>query len=494
MACEITITSVNVYGSPGQPISSVTVEGTAKSCAGGYVKISCGGSILQEAFQTNAIDLPVYWSVQFSNLAGSGCVCGAGFMRVSAYCKDDPACGNTWPTLTPPQCQPSEPKCPELGAITISPVQSCFSSGDTVKLNVHSNDPAGCIAQYLWMFSKLPGQCTGSPNSPCPGGGPLTPIIKLSTTPNLAITLSSANGFTDGNWIVQVVAVLSSLGGCVDCPQVASPLLPFSIQPDTCPNVTIDAPVLIGTSSSGFVYNFNAHITGNTGEARISWNFGAGLSDPVCLCGQQTNTVTHTYPKSDCEKTKTVSVLLEAGNNCCPNIQPAKEFQLPLCDGGGNGGGGHCPWWNPFCQGWNFCAAILALALLFVVGAAVSLIVIGCTGNYLAAFIAMAVYFVIAAALFYLWYSICARLDGSFCGTLDQLIHVLFVWIFVQPLLIVVVAAIAWLITVVFSTPLPIFPCAIGAVFSWAYFATIFAYLLQIRHMAHCPGEAPTHV
>lgn len=368
MACEITITAVNVYGSPGQPVSSVTVEGTAKNCANVVVIISCGGPVLQKVFAVNAQDVPLNWSVEFSDLGGSECVCDAGFMRVSAHCKENEACGFTWPTLAPPHCQPPRPKCPELGAITTSPPKDCFAPGNTVKLFVESYDLGGCIVQYVWIFSKLPGQCTGGATPHCPGGGPQTPIIKSTPTPDLAISLSTAEGFTEGNWIVQVVAVLSASGYCKDCPQVASSPLPFSImQPGTCPVVTgIEEPALMGTSSAGFEYRFTAHLSGNTSEARIRWNFGAGLTDPVCLCGAHTAEVTYTYPKSECGEDKTVSLLLEPGNGCCQLIEQTKEFSLPPCNGGGGDGDGRhpCPWWNPAC--WKLCGWLGALLAILI--------------------------------------------------------------------------------------------------------------------------------
>lgn len=368
MACEITITSVNVYGSSGQPVSSVTVEGTAKNCANVVVIISCGGPVLQKVFAVNAQGVPVNWSVEFSNFSGSGCVCDAGFMRVSAHCKENEACGFTWPTLAPPHCQPPRPQCPGLGPITTSPPKDCFAPGDTVKLFVESYDPGGCIVQYLWIFSKGPGQCSGGTTPQCPGGGSQNAFGQLTSTPDLAISLSSAEGFTEGNWTVQVVAVLSASGYCKDCPPVLSPLLPFSImQLGTCPNVTIDAPVLIGTSSAGFEYRFTAHFTGNTSEARVRWNFGAGLTDPVCLCGAQTAEATHTYPKSECGEDKTVSLLLEPGNGCCQLIEETREFSLPPCNGGdgnGNGDGRPCADWNPAC--WKLCGWLGALLAILI--------------------------------------------------------------------------------------------------------------------------------
>jgi hypothetical protein len=356
-----------------------------------------------------------------------------------------------------------------------------------VKLNVYSNDPGGCIVQYLWVFSKLPGQCTGGTNPPCPGGSPPTPIIKSSTTPNLAITFSSANGFTEGNWTVQVVAILSSSGGCADCPPVASPLLPFSImQPNTCPQATIDEPVLMGTSSAGFEYKFTAHFTGNTSEARVRWNFGGGLTDPVCLCGGQTNEATHTYPKSECGKTKTVSILLEAGNACCPDTEATKEFKLPPCNGG-NGNGHHpCPPWNPFCKGWNLCAAILASALLAILAAGVLFMVWACLYplNYYVLAAAMAA---AATGLIFLgiWYAFCRYLPG-FCDSLKAMLDLLAYIIYIQTIILAILAALAalgWLGVT--------WLCVGGAAITWGYYGMVVFWLLVLNSQADCPPYNP---
>ena len=43
MACDITILDIDVFGSPGQPIASVSVKGTATECTGVEVTISCEG-------------------------------------------------------------------------------------------------------------------------------------------------------------------------------------------------------------------------------------------------------------------------------------------------------------------------------------------------------------------------------------------------------------------------------------------------------------------
>jgi hypothetical protein len=76
MACQITIPSVSVYGTSGQPVSSATVEGTAQNCANVVVVIGCGGPTLQKTFAVNAQNVPISWSVEFNDLLDGPGRCG----------------------------------------------------------------------------------------------------------------------------------------------------------------------------------------------------------------------------------------------------------------------------------------------------------------------------------------------------------------------------------------------------------------------------------
>jgi len=468
MACEITITSVNVYGNPGQPIDLVRVQGTAKNCANVVVVISCGGPLLKKVFSVNAQDIPVSWSVEFSELGGSGCVCGSGNMRVAAYCKEDEACGSLWPTLSPPECQPYEPVCPELGEITTSPQQDCYAPGDPLKLSVSVTDPGNCISLYYWIFSEQPSPCSQEPG--CTGG--LQPAITRSTTvPSLALTLAMADGFAEGNWTVQVFAIPTN---CENCSPVASPPLPFSIlQPSTCPQVSsLDEPVLVSTTSAGFEYQFTAHLAGNTEDASVQWNFGSGLTDPVCLCGANSSETTHIFPKEQCGENVTVRVLLDPGNGCCSLMEEEVNVQLPACEGGGGDGDEHpCPWWNPFCKGWSLCAGLLAAIMAAILTAGISLAVGNClnvptlTGvGYAAAALSL--------ILLSLWYWLCSKTQPDFCDTLAQLILFLAYVIAVQGIILAVIAVIFEI------TLLEIILCS---AVSWLYYGMVMAYLVIIQ-------------
>jgi hypothetical protein len=89
-------------------------------------------------------------------------------------------------------------------------------------------------------------------------------------------------------------------------------------------------------------------------------------------------------PKAQCEKLKTVSLLLEAANGCCDDVEATREFELPSCNehgGGGGDGDGDCPPWNPFCKGWSWCAALYALALTVLFGGAIAVMVATCVGG-----------------------------------------------------------------------------------------------------------------
>ena len=411
-------------------------------------------------------------------------------MRVTARCKNNPSCNHGF-TLTPVQCQPYG--CPALGNIVIKPADSCYPPGSQVELQVTTTDPLSCIQQYIWVFQKAGGQCTGVQNPPCPGGVANAPVYKFTQAPSLVLALDSANGFTEGNWTVSVGAQVNVSGGCANCPQsIASQnTLTFSImQAGTCPTITSIDVNSLGTSQSGFQYQFIAHLAGNTAEAKISWDYGDGTSTPgTCVCGNSTSETTHTYAKADCGKQRIVVAVLDPGNDCCGNADKSVSLLLPECNGTGTGNGnGGCPFWNPFCKGWNFCSALLAAALVAVFAAGILVMVGACTTPpnpyvLIAAGVAAAVSFILLG----IWYAVCGRLPG-FCDSLKGVLDLLEYVIYIQTIILAVAAVLA-LLGIVIQ-----WPCVLGALASWAYYQTVFHWLLQLNTWAGCPPYVPPHL
>jgi hypothetical protein len=357
-----------------------------------------------------------------------------------------------------------------------------------VELQVTTTDPLSCIQQYIWVFQKTGEQCTGVQNPPCPGGAATAPVYIFTQAPSLVLALDGANGFTEGNWTVSVGAQVNVSGGCANCPQsiTSQNSLTFSImQAGTCPAITSIDVNSLGTSQSGFQYKFIAHLSGNTAEAKISWDYGDGTTAPgTCVCGNSTSETTHTYAKADCGKQRIVTTVLDPGNECCGNADKSISLMLPACNGTGNGNGG-CPWWNPFCKGSNFCSALLLAALAAVVAVGILAMVGLCPPNphlLIAAGVAAAAGFVLLG----IWYAVCGRLPG-FCDSLKTALDFLVYVIYGQTIVLAVAAAMALL-----GIAIPGI-CLVGALASWGYYATVYFWLSQLNSWADCPPYVPPH-
>ncbi len=484
MACDITILDIDVFGSPGQPISSVLVKGSATECTGVEVTISCDGhEYYQGVNVTPTGGTTGTWVATFLNPA---CICDpTKLLRVSARCKANPNCEKS--ETVPLACQPPYTPCPELGEITSDPAGACFAPDTKVVFTVQVNDPAGCIGQYLWLFSQQPGQCTGGANPPCPGGAPASSFIKVTPVSWISIPLSTFEGFKDGNWTVQVLVDPIETGGCANCPPVLSPPRPFSIlAPGTCPTVLELTVNTAGTSSAGFAYNFTATLAGNTSEAKVTWDFGDGPNTSACLCGHTIAQATHTYSRDKCNTTQTVIVTIEPGNGCCLLQTEAESFTLPPCESGGGNGDDHpCPWWNPFCKGLKICGALLAAALAAVLAAGVLAMVAGCTVPVSGPLIvAAAVAAVVSFVLLGLWFAVCRHLPG-FCDSLTAFLDLLSYLMYVQAVIVIALAILAALGVVV------TLPCVLGAVATFGYYASVYFWLSAVGSHAGCPGHSP---
>lgn len=461
MACQITILTIDAYGSAGQPVQSIVVHGSATECAAVDIQISCAGHEYAQSVSVTA----GLWQATFTSVE---CLCDGTTLRVSARCKANPACLDS--RSLPLICQPHV-ECPELGEITADPAGPCYRPADKITLSVAVHDPYACLTQYVWVFTKQPGQCSGGSNPSCPGAPAPSSIVKLTTVPSIIQGLAPADGFSEGNWTAQVIADPSDGPGCGDCQPVASAIHPFSIlQPGSCPQVEDITVTLVSTSGGEYTYQFTASFSGNTGEARVSWDFGNGPTAVQCLCGATVAQSTHSYPTAHCGQVKTVAVILEPGNGCCTLSHQQRTFQLPSC--GGNGGGGHhpCPWWHPKC--WKFkCNALLVAALAALAAAAALAIVAGCTGTP-ALWVASAASFAVGLGLLAAWVTLCSKVSGDFCSALHDVILGLAAFVAVQGTLLAILAALG--VTLASG-------CGLGLAVSFAYYGTVLAYLIYVE-------------
>jgi PKD repeat protein len=448
VACEVTITSVLPYGVPGQPLTSIQVKGTAVQCASVVVTISCGAAQkVLPAVVTNGA-----WEALFSDLTGTGCICNdpAVPLRVVAQCKSDPTCMDT-KTLLPIPCQVA---CPTIDHIDVH-VPSCdevvASGGYHVVFRAYING-SGVTACY-WTFGDQDSQVAFGP---LPSGGIATEehdYLCPGTYPVTLLILSDCEpGYADSD------AIQITLPPC-GCPTVSD----FSVQQD--PN-------------DPCCRTFNAKIAGPFLQCidTFLWDFGDGVTKYTDV-----PQVTHCYGSNGTyHVTLTMIGVAHADGTPCTHV---RTITVTNC-GGGHGNGDPCPWWNPFCHGWNLCSIILALALVSILSAGVLVMVALCAVPVSTPLIvAAAAAAAIGLALLVLWAGICRHLHG-FCGSLKAVLDLISYLIFVQSLVVAVMAALALLGIVSW-------PCAGGAVASWAYYGLVYFWLTVIGSHAHCPPYSP---
>lgn len=443
MACQVTITSVTPYGSAGQPVTSIDVKGTATDCASVVVMISCGG--LQQTHSV-AVTPQGTWQATFTNLAGTGCECGAGFLRASAHCKDDVTCGDSR-TLSPIPCEPYP--CPTIDHIDVD-LPTCAQVAQDNGWNVTFDAVigGGGVTNYVWSFGD--GQTVSGPT--------LQQVSHLykcagSYVVTLVITSDCQLGYAD-----------------VDARTVELP-------PCGCPSVTDFSAYSVAGNACQWKFNVKLGPPFATCIQEYLWNFGDG--------SQQTTTVPeveHTYAH-DGSYTVMVTLLGGVGQVGGGPCFAANQISVSGC-GDGNGGHHPCPWWNPFCKGWNLCAAILATALVAILAAGV-LLMIGMCAQPVSTplLIAAAAAAAVGLALLALWAAICRHLPG-FCDTLKGVLDLLTYIIYVQSIVLAVMAALALLGIVSW-------PCALGALASWAYYGSVYFWLTVINSQAGCPAYNP---
>ncbi len=435
MSCEITITSVVPYGSPGQPVNSVEVKGTATDCDGVVVKITCGN--LERTDSAN-VDAQGQWQVTFTELSEPHCLCNDpnSSLIVLAYCKADPNCSDR-EVLKPIQCQPYP--CPTIDHINTQ-LPSCdqVMQGGVWNVTFTAIINGSGVTNYVWSFGD--GQTLSGPNLqqvthayPCAGTYVVSLVILSDCEPNYA----------------NVSTVTITLPPC------------------GCPTIQIVAD---SSASDPCKWTFKASLSGPFVQCIDSylWNFGDGTQLTTSYPGAE-----HTYSQSG---TRNVTLTLigdlgQAGGGQCYANQ---QITVTNCgSGGGGGNGGHpCPWWNPFCKGWSWCAALLSAAVVLLIAAGALLMFGICNEEptlTMIGGIAAAVGFGFLTA----WYFFCAKFKSDVCETLASLILTFAYIVAVQGTVLLILSA------------LGVVPVCYALV-TFAYYGTVLAYLTLIKQWAGC--------
>ncbi len=436
MACELNITSVIPAGTPGQPVSSIAVAGTAVDCDGVVVQISCGFAEKLQSVSVNAGQ----WQANFTDMAGTGCVCGdpGVALRVVAYCKDQQNCLDTR-TLAPIPCGTLCPTIHHIDAV-VPQCGAVLAAGQyEVTFNAYI-DGTG-VTQCFWNF----GDGTFVPGT-LPAGGVATATHAYSCPGEYEVSL----------------LILSECEPDYFDSEVRTLELPFC----GCPTVSSFSATAVSGNPCRWI--FEAKIGGAFAQCveTFVWSFGDGATDQTDVPVTE-----HIYADDgDYNVTLTMVGVGQADGGPCSYAQ---EITVSNCHDGNGGGGGNghspCPWWNPFCKGWGLCAIILLLALASILSTAGLSFWAGCTGNpvAIAATIAAAVAGIV---LILLWVALCSKIKSEFCEALNALINIMLAILAAQPVVLILM----WLLGV----PLT---CIIGAITTFAYYGSLLAYLFYIK-------------
>ena len=316
MACQVSITSVIPTGQPGQPVTSVVVEGTATECSSVTVRVGCGGGT--QPTQSVPVDAQSEWQATFNDLTGTDCVCDDPnvALRVRAFCKADPDCADNQ-TLIPIPCQTNP--CPTIDQINVT-VPNCeqvlVAGGWDVNFSAAITGIG--VTNYVWSF----------------GDG---------------VTLSGANLQQvanhypcAGDYLVTLVILSECEPGYADVYTMTLELTPCG-----CPTISsIDSKQ---DANNPCHWVFRAKV-GDPFFACIEeyiWNFGDGIQE------SGTTKAEHTYDKDDTFNV-TLTLLGRIGQLDGSPCYATETITVSGCGrGDGNGDGQPCPWWNPAC--WNWC-------------------------------------------------------------------------------------------------------------------------------------------
>jgi len=351
MACQITITSVNVYGSSGQPVDSVEVKGSATDCTGVVVTINCGGTART---QSVAVDSSGLWQAVFSDTSGTNCVCDDPnvALRVTATCKADPDCPPATRTLSPIPCESGTDCCPTVSIeVTEGGCDAQGRRNVTFKVTTTPATGAGCpdtvFAQLDFGDGMLGAGFVVPPNS-----------VWIETHP-----------YVPGSYTAKV-RILAPLG-CPDIPVKVGPLVEC---PPGCPDeddiwVAVDDCDAEGRR----IVSVNVLLPGSgSTTVSVDWQDGTPPDSNLPIQGGVLWTGWHHYLPPGPYKV-TVSV---AG---CPPITkpvgPLEPCTVPPppdpCK----------PWWHPKC--WPWCL-ILGILLALLIAAYIESIAVGVFADIIA--------------------------------------------------------------------------------------------------------------
>src|SRR5438552_5590778 len=335
MACQLTITVVTPYGLPGQPVTAVEVRGTAVECANIVVRISCGGPLLTKVAAVSQ----GLWQVTFDNLGSSGCLCGGGFMRVTAQCETDPACQDSR-TLSPISCQPAP--CPVIDHIEVE-IPNCAQvqqdNGWTVTFDAVIVGSG--VTSYVWSFGDQ--QTVSGPTLQH-----VTHVYKCAGTYVVTLVVTANN-------CEPAVATKT-----IELPPCGCPTIDFNAQPIADNPCRWPFSVKLGPPFAACVTTY-------------LWNFGDDT--------QQTTSIPQAEHDYGHDGQYTATVTLGGGvgqpgpgGGTCYAV---KNINVTNCNSGDDNNG-PCPWWDPSCWG-SLCGGLLAAALGLLIAASILFIIAGCT-------------------------------------------------------------------------------------------------------------------
>ncbi len=463
MACKIAITSVDIYGSPGQPVSSVEVKGASTECASVEVRITCDG--LEQIHQAGFVNPQGDWQTTFANLNDPHCLCGDPNVSlvVFAYCKTDPTCSDRV-VVKPIDCQPPEKDCCPTVSIEVTE-GACDAQGRrnvTFKVTTTPASSAGCPDTVFAQLDFGDGML---------GAGFVVPPDSVWI---------ESHPYVPGSYTAKV-HIIAPLG----CPDIPVKVGPLAECPPGCPDPDDITVAVDDCDAEGRrIVSVNVLLPGSgSTTVSVDWQDGTPPDSNLPIQGGVLWTGWHHYLPPGPYKV-TVSV---AG--CPPITKPVGP--LARCNDRNDNGHHPCPWWNPFCKGWSFCAALLALAEASILTAFVLFFLAGCivlTPDVLAGGYTAIVHALLAAAIFKealvaaaaglvfltLWYLFCSKFKADFCDTLYS-----------------VKTALAWFIAVlaVLTGYLVIaqdWGCLIGLAVTFVYWGTVLAYLNLIYQWAGC--------
>ncbi len=464
MACSILIQNVVGQGQPGQPLTSITVSGSATQCAVASVSIVCTASAVTHS------NVPVVsgaWQTTFTEqeIKIAGCrECGnpAFPITVRVHCADPGSGCSDYKVLSEIPCYAGT--CPTVDYIQaqIPPCDAVMQSGQW-NVTFTASIIGGGVTQCLWNLGDGSNPVLG----PLPQAGTAIISHAFACAGEYPVTLTIFSDCQPGYIDSEVFTI--DIPPC-GCPTVSS----FDATPDAANKCLWRFKAKIGAPFVGCIHEY-------------LWNFGDGHQEVTAIPETQ-----HTYDHDD-SYAVTLTILGDVGEVGGGPCDTTKDIVVD-CHGHGHGNGddGHpCPWWDPRC--WrNPCKALQAAAIAALISAVVLFFLAGClvlTPAVLAGPIVAIVEALVSSALFIaglaalalavvllaLWYAICHKMPGyHFCHELNEVILALATIVALQTALSIFLALTGS------------FGCLIGLLLNLTIYGTILAYLELLRHWAGC--------